>query len=71
MNPWLEEDVVHHIDAILERTARFGEMRSDSEIEGKLSQISVLDLLQIFQMNRKMGVLRISRVDSSCSELYS
>ena len=65
VSPWHQEDVLHHIDAILERTARFGELRSDSEIEGKLSQISVVDLLQIFQMNSKTGTLRISGADDS------
>ena len=63
--PWHPEDVLHQIDAIIERTTRFGEIRSDSEIEGKLSQISVLDLLQIFQMNRKTGTLRVSRSGGS------
>ena len=60
-SPWHQEEVLSHIDAVLERMARFGEIRSDSEVEGKLSQISVLDLLQIFQMNAKTGTLRLSR----------
>jgi len=60
-SPWLERDILDRFDAILERTARFGEMRPESEIEGKLSQIGIVDLLQMFQMNRKTGTLRIWR----------
>jgi len=59
--PWHEADILDHVDAILERSARFGEIRSDTEIEGKLSQISVADLLQIFQMNQRSGSVRISQ----------
>src|SRR5882672_8904338 len=59
--PWHEADVLDHVDAILERSARFGEIRSDTEIEGKLSQISVADLLQIFQMNLRSGSVKISQ----------
>ena len=57
--PWHEEDVLDHIDAFIERNARFGESRSGTEIEGKLTQISLVDLLQIFQMNRRSGRLRL------------
>lgn len=59
--PWLEEDLLDHIDAFLERNARFGETRSDTEIEGKLTQISLVDLLQIFAMNKRSGTVRITR----------
>jgi hypothetical protein len=48
--PWHEADVLDHVDAVLERSARFGEIRSDTEIEGKLSKISVAVLRQKFQM---------------------
>jgi CheY-like chemotaxis protein len=58
-SPWLVEDVLHHVDAALERNTRFGSSHSDSEISGKLTQISLADLLQIFQMNRKTGALRV------------
>jgi CheY-like chemotaxis protein len=63
--PWHAQEVLDHIDAVLERTARFGEVRADAEMEGKLSQIGVADLLQLFQMNRKSGVVRISHDRSS------
>lgn len=67
VSPWCESDVLDHIDAILERSARFGEARPDTEIEGKLAQISIVDLLQIFQMNQKSGTLRIWRTGTSGS----
>jgi CheY-like chemotaxis protein len=69
--PWHEADVLDHVDAILERSARFGEIRSDTEIEGKLSQISVADLLQIFQMNQKSGSVRIAQEGMPASATIS
>ncbi len=59
--PWHEADVLDHLDLILERSARFGEIRSDKEIEGKLAQIPVADLLQILQVNQRSGSVRISQ----------
>lgn len=61
VSPWLREDVLEHIGLIADRNARFGDIRPESEIEGKLSQISVVDLLQMFQMNQKTGAVRIFR----------
>ena len=63
VEPWHDEDVLDHIDALIERTSRYGEARGDTEIEGKLTQISLVDLLQIFQMNKRSGTLRIWRSD--------
>ncbi len=65
--PWHDEDVLDHIDAAQERSARFGGDRSDTEIEGRLTQISLVDLLQIFQMNKRSGTLRIWRRDGTGS----
>ncbi len=59
--PWHKEAVLDYIDAVLERSARQGEVRKDAEMAGQLSQISTGDLLQLFQMNRKSGTLRIQR----------
>jgi CheY-like chemotaxis protein len=59
VSPWAEGDILDDIDAVEERGSRFGEVRPDSEIEGKLAQISVVDLLQIFQMNHRSGTLRV------------
>ena len=63
--PWHEEDVLDHIDSFLERSARLVEVRSHTEIEGKLTQISLVDLLQIFQMNKRSGTVRIWRSGGS------
>ena len=62
--PWLLEDVLANIDSVAERNQRFGDIRPESEIEGKLSQISVVDLLQMFQMNQRTGTIRIFRSGS-------
>lgn len=67
VEPWHDEDVLDHIDALIERTSRFGEARADTEIEGKLTQISLVDLLQIFQMNKRSGTLRIWHAGGSGS----
>jgi len=67
VSPWAEVDILDDIDAVAERGSRFGEIRTDSEIEGKLAQISVVDLLQIFQMNHRSGTLRIAAPGSAGS----
>jgi CheY-like chemotaxis protein len=59
VSPWAADGVLEQLQAILQRNARFGEARPESEIEGKLSQISACDLLQMFQMNQQTGTLRI------------
>jgi CheY-like chemotaxis protein len=63
VSPWREEEVTEQLDAILEREASSGGLRTDAEVEGKLSQISLADLLQIFHVNRKSGTIRIHRED--------
>jgi hypothetical protein len=60
VSPWSAEDVLDDLDAVEERSTRFGEVRADSEVQGKLAQISLVDLLQIFQMNHRSGTLRVS-----------
>ena len=67
VEPWHEEDVLDHISTLVERTSSYGEARSDTEIEGKLTQIALIDLLQIFQMNKRTGALRIWRSGRSGS----
>ena len=59
--PWHHESVLEHVDAVLERSVRLGEISSNVEVEGKLSQVTIMDLLQLFQMNDKSGVVRITR----------
>lgn len=60
VSPWSEDDVLDDLDLVQERGKRFGEQRADIEIEGKLAQISLADLLQIFQMNQRSGTLRVT-----------
>jgi CheY-like chemotaxis protein len=57
--PWRVADVLATVDDIVERLARFGAERAPADIEGKLEQIALADLLQIFELNRRTGVLRV------------
>ncbi len=66
-SPWDVEEVLRHVEPILAQNTRLGAVRSNSEVSGKLTQISLLDLLQIFQMNSKTGTLRISNIDGTSS----
>lgn len=66
--PWHKEAVLEHIDAVVARGAHLGAVRSETEMEGKLSQISVGDLLQLFQMNHKSGTVRITRDGASAPD---
>jgi CheY-like chemotaxis protein len=66
--PWHKEAVLEHIDAVVERGACLGPVRSETEMEGKLSQITVGDLLQLFQMNHKSGTVRITREGASAPD---
>jgi CheY-like chemotaxis protein len=68
VGPWHKEAVLEHIDAVVERGARLGPVRSETEMEGKLSQITVGDLLQLFQMNHKSGTVRITREGASAPD---
>lgn len=63
--PWPADAALEHLDAVLERNARAGGAGSGAEMEGRLSQITVLDLLQLFQMNQKSGLLRVHAEGSS------
>jgi CheY-like chemotaxis protein len=66
--PWGEEDVLGQIETILEREARYPETRAESQVEGRLAQISLVDLLQLFHVNRRTGTLRVE-CDESASRL--
>jgi CheY-like chemotaxis protein len=57
--PWHREQLVEQIDAALERGARLTDDRPEHEIEGSLAQISLVDLLQLLQLNKKTGVVRV------------
>jgi CheY-like chemotaxis protein len=58
--PWHESDVLEQLDAILERERRTDPGKRDAELEGKLSQISLVDLLQMLHLSRKSGTLELS-----------
>ncbi len=57
--PWREADVLEQIDAVLERERRGDAGKRDAELEGKLSQISLADLLQMLHLSRKTGTLEL------------
>jgi CheY-like chemotaxis protein len=57
--PWRDAEVLAQIEAILEREARYPETRPESEVAGRLAQISLGDLLQLFHVNRRSGTLRL------------
>ncbi len=59
------EDVAMRVEAMLAQRARFDEVEreagADHEVQGTLSQIPLTDILQLFHMNRRTGVLELSR----------
>ncbi|MBE9537193.1 MAG: DUF4388 domain-containing protein [Proteobacteria bacterium] len=58
------DEVIARLDGLLVKKAKALEVQGvDKEIAGSLSQMSVVDLLQIFSMNRKDGVLIVRRED--------
>jgi CheY-like chemotaxis protein len=57
--PWDDSDVMEHVDALAERDSRYPDVRRDAEIEGKLSRLGLVDLIQMFQHNRRNGTLRV------------
>jgi CheY-like chemotaxis protein len=61
--PWHASDLIALLDASQRRVQRFGGSRASTEIEGSLAQISVVDLLEIFQMNRKSGAVKLWSTD--------
>ncbi len=66
-SPWDVEEILRYVEPILAQNARAGASRSNSEISGRLTQISLVDLLQIFQMNEKTGTLRVSNATGTSS----
>ena len=60
--PFNQEQMTNRIGRILKKSVQVGELADDkSEIEGNLNQISLVDLLQIFNLNRKDGILSLER----------
>lgn len=60
VSPWRPEEVVALIDGTEVPTDRSDQTEPVAEIEGKLSQLSLTDLLQMFHLGRKSGALRIA-----------
>ncbi len=65
-------DVARRIEEIFARRERLNELgheaESADELSGSLSQVSLADLLQLFQMNQKTGVLELQRKDRGFPE---
>ena len=60
VRPFNQEQMTNRIGRILKKTVHVGELADGkSEIEGNLNQISLVDLLQIFYLNRKDGILSL------------
>jgi hypothetical protein len=59
------DEVALRVEAMLAQRARFDaverETSADHEVQGKLSQIPLTDLLQLFHMNRRTGTLEVVR----------
>jgi len=68
-------EVAARIEAILAQQARLHAMDrgdgEDREVEGKLSQIPLPDLLQLFHLNRRTGTLELTRRDGEGREEHA
>jgi hypothetical protein len=66
------DDVGMRVEAILAQHARINAMEreaeADHEVEGKLSQIPLTDLLQLFHMNRRTGTIELVRRETGRPE---
>ena len=66
------DDVGMRVEAILAQHARINAMEreaeADHEVEGKLSQIPLTDLLQLFHMNRRTGTIELTRRETGRPE---
>jgi DNA-binding response OmpR family regulator len=66
------DEVGMRVEAILAQHARIHAMEreaeADHEVEGKLSQIPLTDLLQLFHMNRRSGSIELTRRETGRPE---
>lgn len=63
--PFNVEEVVTRVDASFMKKEKASEVQSETkEIEGNLAQMSLVDILQVFGMNKKSGVLVVRREES-------
>ncbi|MBX5483430.1 MAG: response regulator [Myxococcaceae bacterium] len=59
--PFNIDEVLARIDHIFRRAEAAKDLKSESEIEGSLTQLGIPDLLQILAMNKRSGKLALSR----------
>ncbi len=59
-SPWADSDVLEQLEAIGERRGRADEAPREAELEGKLAQIALVDLIQMLHLSRKTGTLRVT-----------
>jgi CheY-like chemotaxis protein len=57
--PWDEEEIARQIDGALQREAPLRDAAPGEGIEGNLSQVCLLDLLQLFHVNKKSGTVHV------------
>jgi DNA-binding response OmpR family regulator len=66
------DEVGMRVEAILAQHTRINAMEreaeADHEVEGKLSQIPLTDLLQLFHMNRRTGTIELTRREAGVPE---
>ncbi|MDH3686770.1 MAG: DUF4388 domain-containing protein, partial [Myxococcales bacterium] len=66
------DEISARVEALLAQRARIDaawrDSEADRELEGRLSQIPLTDLLQLFHMNRRTGTIEITRRDSGGRE---
>lgn len=66
------DEVAIRVEALLAQRARvdnaWRESESDRELQGRLSQIPLTDLLQLFHMNRRTGTIQIGRREAGREE---
>ena len=60
--PFNVDEVITRTDALLLKAEKAKEVREEAkEVEGNLAQMSLVDILQIFSMNRKDGVIVVRK----------
>jgi CheY-like chemotaxis protein len=66
------DEVVQRVDVMRAQQARLEAMeqggKDDREVEGKIAQIPLPDLLQLFHLNRKTGTIELERRDADGRE---
>ena len=62
------DEIALRVEGLLAQRARIDaawrDSEADRELQGRLSQIPLTDLLQLFHMNRRSGMIELSRRES-------